>query len=185
MPFRKALFLDRDGVVNLDSGYVHRIEDFRFTPGIFELCQAAQQRGYAIIIVTNQSGIARGLYGGAEYRRLTDWMRAAFAEAGVEIAAIYQCPYHPTQGLPQWRRAHPWRKPEPGMILDAARALALDLGKSVLIGDKPADMAAARAAGVGTAILLAGSGDPNADLVVATLAQARDWLTRQTPATAR
>jgi D-glycero-D-manno-heptose 1,7-bisphosphate phosphatase len=182
MVFRKALFLDRDGVVNVDRGYVHRIEDFEFTPGIFDLCRQAQQRGYLIVIITNQSGIARGLYGGTEYRRLTDWMRARFLAEGIEIAAIYQAPYHPTEGAAPWRREHPWRKPGPGMILDAARALTLDLGASVLIGDQPSDIAAARAAGIGTAILLAESPDKSADLVVPTLRGAHDWLMQHTAA---
>ncbi len=179
MALRPALFLDRDGVVNIDSGYVHRIEDFRFDPAIFELCRAAHARGYAIVIITNQSGIARGFYGVEDYRRLTGWMLARFRAECVEIAAVYHCPFHPTEGLGPYRRAHSWRKPEPGMILDAARTLHLRLGASILIGDQERDIDAARAAGVGTAILVhAGHDTSRADHVFDTMAEALDWFVR-------
>src|SRR5215472_8851469 len=93
---RPALLLDRDGVVNEDTGYLHRIEECRFVPGIFELAEAFSGRGFAIVIATNQSGIGRGLYGEAEYARLMGWMRGEFARRGVVIDGVYHCAYHPT-----------------------------------------------------------------------------------------
>ncbi len=184
MPRHKALFLDRDGVVNRDRGYVHRIADFEFVAPVFELCRLARARGYALVIVTNQSGIARGLYGEAEYRALTEWMLGRFRAEGVDIAAVYHCPYHPTEGVGEYRREHPWRKPAPGMLLEAARVHDLDLARSILIGDKDSDIAAARAAGVGTAILIAPARPPAAagggpSLVLDSLAAALAWFERQ------
>jgi D-glycero-D-manno-heptose 1,7-bisphosphate phosphatase len=150
----RALFLDRDGVVNLDDGYTHRIETLRFVPGVFDLCRAAAARGFLLVIVTNQAGIGRGYYTEAEYRRFTAEMLGKFAAAGLAIAAVYHCPFHP-DGVGPYRREHPWRKPNPGMLLDAARALDLDLAASALIGDGARDMAAARRAGLGTAVRIA------------------------------
>jgi D-glycero-D-manno-heptose 1,7-bisphosphate phosphatase len=152
-----ALFLDRDGVINHDSGYTHRIEDFVFRDGIFELCAAAQARGMALVVVTNQAGIGRGLYTEAEFRTLTQWMLARFAERGITITAVEHCPHHPTAGLGEYRRDCARRKPGPGMILDACAAHGLDPALSVMVGDKASDMLAARAAGVGTRILLTDS----------------------------
>jgi D-glycero-D-manno-heptose 1,7-bisphosphate phosphatase len=147
---RRGLILDRDGVINHDIGYVHRIEDCRFTEGIFAMTKAFADRGFAIVIATNQSGIGRGFYGEAEYAALRDWVAAEFGRHGVAIAAAYHCPDHPTEGIGAYRRDNPWRKPGPGMILQAAIDLALDLGRSWTVGDKESDVAAGRAAGVGT-----------------------------------
>jgi D-glycero-D-manno-heptose 1,7-bisphosphate phosphatase len=158
---RPALLLDRDGVVNEDTGYLHRIADCRFVPGIFDLAQAFAGRGFAIVIATNQSGIGRGLYGEAEYERLMGWMLGEFARRGVAIDGLYHCPYHPTAGLGAYRCEHPWRKPHPGMLLQAASDLHLDLARSWCVGDKESDLAAGRAAGVGTLVLFApGEGEP-------------------------
>jgi D-glycero-D-manno-heptose 1,7-bisphosphate phosphatase len=150
----RALFLDRDGVVNLDDGYTHRIEALRFVPGVVDLCRAAAARGFLLVIVTNQAGIGRGYYTEAEYRRFTAAMLEEFGAAGIAIAAVYHCPFHP-EGIGPYRRDHPWRKPNPGMLLDAARMLDLDLAASVLIGDGARDMAAARRAGIGAAVRIA------------------------------
>ncbi|HOF20748.1 MAG TPA: HAD-IIIA family hydrolase, partial [Bacteroidales bacterium] len=91
----KALFLDRDGVINVDRGYVFRIDDFEFIPGIFELCRKYQSEGYLIIVVTNQAGIARELYSEEDFEGLTDWMTDRFRDRGIEIAKFYHCPHHP------------------------------------------------------------------------------------------
>ncbi len=177
MSLRKALFLDRDGIVNIDTGYVHRAEDFRFDPAIFALCRAAQARGYAIVIVSNQSGIGRGYFGAGDYRRLTDFMLERLRAESISVAAVYHCPFHPTEGIGRFRRDHPWRKPAPGMILDAARALNLRLGASILIGDRESDIEAAHAAGIGTAVLVA-AGRPAsaADHMFGSLAEALNWF---------
>jgi D-glycero-D-manno-heptose 1,7-bisphosphate phosphatase len=117
---RRALILDRDGVVNHDSGYLHRIEECRFVDGIFEMTAAFAARGFAIVIATNQSGIGRGLYSETDFNRLMDWMRGEFRRRGVELAGVYHCPDHPTEGVGHYRRENPWRKPGPGMLLQAA-----------------------------------------------------------------
>ena len=149
---RRALFLDRDGVVNEDTGYLHRIDECRFVDGIFALAAGFAARGFAIVIATNQSGIGRGYFSEADFAALMDWMRGEFRRRGVELAAIYHCPDHPTAGQGAYRRDNPWRKPGPGMMLKGAADLALDLGACWSIGDRPGDAEAARAAGIGTIV---------------------------------
>jgi D-glycero-D-manno-heptose 1,7-bisphosphate phosphatase len=146
--------LDRDGVINLDPGYVHRIEEVEFLPGIFATAAAASRLGYLLVIVTNQSGIGRGLYTEEDFLRLTQWLEGRFAENGAPIARTYHCPHHAEAGIPPYNIVCDCRKPEPGMILRAAAELDLDLPHSLLIGDKPADLEAALQAGVGTRIYL-------------------------------
>ncbi len=157
---RAALFLDRDGVINVDHGYVHRIDEVQWIDGIFELGRAAHGRGLALVIVTNQSGIARGYYGEDDFHALMAWMRDRFAQAGAPIAGVYHCPYHPTEGVGPWRRESDDRKPGPGMLMRAARELALDLRASWLIGDRDSDIAAGRAAGLSRLVRLVGPGEP-------------------------
>jgi len=152
--FRPALFLDRDGVINVDKTYVHRVEEFEFLDGIFDLCRAAAERHMPIVVVTNQAGIGRGYYSEAQFQTLTDWMRARFEEAGASVAAVYYCPYHPEQGVGEYRKESFDRKPNPGMLLRARDDLGLDLARSILIGDKDSDIAAAKAAGVGVSLQL-------------------------------
>jgi D-glycero-D-manno-heptose 1,7-bisphosphate phosphatase len=154
MPVRPGLFLDRDGVINLDLGYVHRPQDFVFRDGIFELCRTALRRGYTLVVVTNQAGIGRGYYAEADFHALTDWMLARFAEHGIGFAGVEFCPDHPVHGIGRYRRENPRRKPGPGMILDACGLYRLDAARSVMIGDRASDMQAAAAAGIGTRILL-------------------------------
>jgi D-glycero-D-manno-heptose 1,7-bisphosphate phosphatase len=150
----KALFLDRDGVINVESGYVHRRESFEFIPGIFELCRAAQSLDYLLVVATNQAGIARGYYSESDFNDLTDWMMARFAEKKISITRLYYCPYHPVFGVGKYKYDSPDRKPNPGMLLRAQSDLDLDLGSSILVGDKLSDIQAGCAAGVGTQILL-------------------------------
>lgn len=140
---KRALFLDRDGVINIDKGYVHKIEDFEFVEGIFDLCTYFQGQGYLLIVVTNQSGIGRGYYTEADFRLLTDWMMAQFKNRGILISKVYHCPDHPAITGPSSRR-----KPNPGMLLEAAEEFDLDLSASILIGDKPSDVEAAERAGI-------------------------------------
>ena len=151
---RKALFLDRDGVINVERGYVHSREDFQFQDGIFELCRAARSLDYLVVVVTNQAGIARGYYTESQFLELTEWMINRFAEHEVHVARVYYCPYHPVHGLGVYKRESPDRKPLPGMLLRARTDLGLDLGSSILVGDRSSDIQAAEAAGVGTKILL-------------------------------
>ena len=157
-PLDRALFLDRDGVINVEKNYVHRIEDFEFVPGIFELCACACARGYRLVVVTNQAGIGRGIYTESDFQRLTQWMIGAFKQRGIDIARDYHCPFHPTAGIGEYRRESFDRKPNPGMLLRASDELGLDLSRSVFIGDKASDMAAGLAAGVGRLIQIVATG---------------------------
>lgn len=175
----RALFLDRDGVINEEVGYLSRAADVRFVPGVFSLCRAAKRLGYRIVVVTNQSGIARGLYSEAEFQSLMAWMRAEFRSEGVEIDAVYHCPYHPEHGVGEYRREHEDRKPGPGMLLRAARDLGIELALSVMVGDRCSDVAAANAAGLRQVFLLAGTeiGDCEGVYTKAeALAEVEAWL---------
>jgi D-glycero-D-manno-heptose 1,7-bisphosphate phosphatase len=154
---RRALFLDRDGVINLDTGYVHTAAQTHWLPGIFELVAGATRAGYAPVVVTNQAGIARGYYGQDEFLEYTRWVHEQFAARGAPLLATFFCPHHPEAGLGPLRVACTCRKPAPGMLLAAAETLRIDLGASLMIGDTPADIAAARAAGVGRTRLLEGA----------------------------
>lgn len=149
-----ALFLDRDGVINVEKNYVHRIDDFEFIDGIFDLCRMAVERNMPIVVVTNQAGIGRGYYSEDQFETLTNWMRGRFAEEGVPVAAVYYCPYHPVHGVGPYRKESFDRKPNPGMLLRARDDLGLDLARSVLIGDKASDIFAAKEAGVGFTLLI-------------------------------
>jgi D-glycero-D-manno-heptose 1,7-bisphosphate phosphatase len=151
---RRALFLDRDGVINIDHGYVHEAAQTQWVPGIFDLCRAGIEAGYRLVVVTNQAGIARGLYTEGAFLAYTRWLHAEFARRGAPLAATYYCPHHPTEGRGGARFACACRKPEPGMILGAIAQLALDPGSSVLVGDKVSDTAAGLAAGVSRNILV-------------------------------
>ena len=154
---RPALFLDRDGIINLDHGYVHRPEDTQLVPGIIALCRRARALGYALVVVTNQAGIARGYYSEDQYHAYSGWLRGHLAGQGALLDAIYHCPHHPDAGSAACRRACACRKPAPGMILDAMRDLHLDLPHSVMLGDSAGDIEAGRRAGVGHLWLLSGS----------------------------
>ncbi len=150
---RKALFLDRDGVINVDHGYVHRPDQVEFCAGIFDLVRQARALGYAVVVVTNQAGIGRGYYSEADFQALSDWMLAQFAERGAPIDRIYHCPDHPQHGVGAYRRESEWRKPNPGMLLQAAADLGLSLPDSMLVGDSASDIEAGRRAGLRQNIL--------------------------------
>ena len=139
----RALFLDRDGVINVEINYLHKVDDFQFIEGIFKLCKKYQHRGYIIIVVTNQSGIARGYYSDEDFNSLTSWMIKEFAKEGIDIKKVYSCPHHP-----EISGACSCRKPEPGMFLDAQKEFDIDLKNSILVGDKESDIEAALSAGI-------------------------------------
>lgn len=144
MAEQRALFLDRDGTINIDRHYVHKIEDFEPLPGIFELCAAAVAKGYALVVATNQSGIERGYFTMEQYETLTTHMRGLFEQHGCPLLDVLCCPH----------LNHPDRKPNPGMFLKAAAKWNINLAASVSLGDKPRDVAAGAAAGVGANYLL-------------------------------
>jgi D-glycero-D-manno-heptose 1,7-bisphosphate phosphatase len=171
----KALFLDRDGIINIERDYVHTIEEFEFVEGLFELCRTAQRRGFLLVVITNQAGIARGYYTEEEFATLTTWMVEALASEHVDIAKVYYCPFHPDGSVERYRADSPDRKPNPGMLLRARDELDLDLGSCVLIGDRLSDIEAGRNAGVGrlcliphstAAAIAAAQGDPILEEVI-------------------
>jgi D-glycero-D-manno-heptose 1,7-bisphosphate phosphatase len=176
----KALFLDRDGVINIDHGYVGTVERFEFQDGIFDLVRTAIGQGYRPVVITNQAGVARGFYDEADFARLTAWMRARFVEQGAPLAAVYYCPCHRDGKAAAYARDSYWRKPNPGMILEAARRHGLDLSRSVFVGDQPTDMTAAAAAGVGRRFFLgeAGKAGTAATEIIAGLGEATAALTK-------
>jgi D-glycero-D-manno-heptose 1,7-bisphosphate phosphatase len=139
----KALFLDRDGTINVEKNYACKVEDFEFIDGIFDLIRFYQENEYLIFIVTNQAGIARGFYSENDFQKLTEWMLDQFTAKGIKISKVYHCPHHP-----DFTGECDCRKPKPGMILQAIREFNLDPGKSILIGDKKSDILAGINAGI-------------------------------------
>lgn len=133
----KALFLDRDGVINKEKNYLYKIEDFEFIDGVFETCKYFQSLGYLIIIITNQAGIAREKYTEEDFNILTKWMMKEFLKEGINISKVYYCPHHP-----DFSAECACRKPKPKMILDAQKEFNIDLKNSILVGDKNSDIEA-------------------------------------------
>ena len=152
---QSALFLDRDGVINIDHGHVHKREVFDFIDGIYDVARYAHQQGYKLVVISNQAGIGRGYYTEDDFHQLTAWMCEQFSVAGAPIERVYYSPYHPTAGIGKYLKDDFSRKPQPGMILQAQAELDLNLAGSVLIGDKASDIQAGIAAGVGRNLLFA------------------------------
>lgn len=151
---RKAAFLDRDGVINRDHGYVHRVADFEFLPKVPNAMQRLSHAGYRLVVVTNQSGIARGYFSENDYNTVSAHMLTQLGTFGVVVDGIYHCPHHPDGSRSDLRRVCDCRKPGPGLILKAAEDLQIDLEISILIGDKITDIAAGKAAGIGRCYLI-------------------------------
>lgn len=143
----KALFLDRDGTINVDYGYVYQPEKFELVDGIIDLCLKAQEKGYLIIVITNQSGIARGYYTDKDFHKLNRYMIELFAEKGIKITDVFYCS----------ELDGPRRKPECGMFLEAQQKYGIDMIKSVSVGDKERDVEAGKKAGVGRNLLFTGN----------------------------
>jgi len=145
----RALFLDRDGVININHGYVCSVDNFEFVNGIFDLARNACANNFKIVVITNQSGIGRGFYSEEQFHQLTSWMCKEFLNAGAPIERVFFSPFHPIEGLGKYKKDDFSRKPNPGMILQAQEELGLDLKNSILIGDKSTDIEAGIAAGIG------------------------------------
>ena len=145
---RRCIFLDRDGVINRDTGYVSKWQDFEFLPGALDAMTRIHDAGFDLVIVTNQSGIARGYYTVEDYQQLTNNMLFAIEAAGAHVLTVYFCPHLPEGTIVPYARECDCRKPAPGMILRAAADHDIDLLNSIMLGDKMSDMHAATAAGV-------------------------------------
>ena len=137
----KAVFLDRDGTINVEKNYLYKIEDFEFIPGVIEGLKLLQDAGFLLIIITNQSGIARGYYTEEDFNRLNNWMLNQLVEYGVNIAKVYYCPHLPDATVKEYRIDCECRKPNLGMYYQAIRDYDIDLGQSYAIGDKIRDCA--------------------------------------------
>jgi D-glycero-D-manno-heptose 1,7-bisphosphate phosphatase len=153
---KKALFIDRDGVINVDKVHVYRIDQIEFTDGIFDLCRKYYESGYLIVIITNQAGIAKGLYTGNDFGILMSWVVKEFENHGIKIEKVYHCPHHP-----EYTGPCSCRKPEPGMILKAIKELDLQIEECVLIGDKESDIEAGRRSGIPESSMLLINGAPH------------------------
>jgi len=177
---QSAVFLDRDGVININHGYVHKREDFDFIDGIFDVARYAHQQDYKLVVISNQAGIGRGYYTEEDFHQVTVWMCEQFSAAGAPIDGVYFSPYHPTAGIGKYLKDDFSRKPQPGMILQARAELDLNLAGSVLIGDKASDIQAGIAAGVGRNLLFAPQRIEELDGVdyeaIATLQEALPYL---------
>ena len=136
---KKALFLDRDGIINEDTGYPHKPEQIVFKDGIFSFCKKAVAKGYILVVITNQAGIAKGHFTEQDVRHLHDWMSNKFREQGITIAGFYYCPFHKDGVLSRYKKDSNHRKPKPGMIIKAADDLGIDVGNSKVVGDKLSD----------------------------------------------
>lgn len=177
-----AIFLDRDGTINVDHGYVHESDNFQFIDGAIVAMRELKMMGYALVVVTNQSGIARGKFTETQFEHLTEWMDWSLADRGVDLDGIYYCPHHPEGTVAEYRQVCDCRKPAPGMFISARDFLHIDMVASYMVGDKLEDMQAARAAGVGTCVLVrtgkpvTAESEAAADKVINSLASLPDLL---------
>lgn len=166
-----AIFLDRDGTINIDHGYVYEIDNFTFIDGVIEAMHQLKEMGYMLVLVTNQSGIARGKFSEAQFETLTEWMDWSLADRGVDLDGIYYCPHHPQGVVEEYRQVCDCRKPFPGMFIAARDELHIDMAASYMVGDKLEDMQAASAADIGTKVLVR-TGKP----VTPDAENAADWV---------
>jgi D-glycero-D-manno-heptose 1,7-bisphosphate phosphatase len=172
-PPRPALFLDRDGVINVDRNYVFRSEDFEWVEGAVETIAAFNARGWWVFVVTNQSGIARGYYSEEQMNELHDWLNKQLSHRNARIDRIYHCPYHEDGTIERYRRDSYDRKPKPGMLIQAMTDYPVVKERSFLIGDKPADLEAAKAAGIRGFLFTGGNLAAFAEWALADMDQSR------------
>ncbi|QEH08159.1 D-glycero-beta-D-manno-heptose 1,7-bisphosphate 7-phosphatase [Histophilus somni] len=171
----KAIFLDRDGTLNIDHGYVHEIDKFQFIAGSIEALKQLKSMGFLLVLVTNQSGIARGYFSEEQFLQLTEWMDWSLADRGVDLDGIYYCPHH-LEGIGEYKQDCDCRKPKNGMLLQAIKELNIDPARSFMVGDKKEDLLAGKSAGIKKNILvrsgkeITDDGLPLADYVLDTIA---------------
>tara|TARA_B100001250_G_C19810000_1_gene795297 strand:- start:1769 stop:2287 length:519 start_codon:yes stop_codon:yes gene_type:complete len=144
----KALFLDRDGVINYDFGYVYEIDKFIFRNEIFKICQVAQNKGYMIFVITNQAGIGRGKFSESDFNYINEYMISEFNSKGIKIQKTFYCPYHPLYGKGKYLKSSYDRKPNPGMLLKAIKEFNINVHQSIMIGDKETDHIASIRSGI-------------------------------------
>ncbi len=159
---RRAVFLDRDGTINVEKSYLHKIEDFEFIPGAQDAIKRLKDAGFLVIVVSNQSGVGRGYFDEQAVVTLHKHIQAELAVYGTSIDAFYFCPHHPVHGVDDYQVACNCRKGQPGMLLQAARELEIDLQQSFMVGDKLADLEAGQRAGCQSILVLTGYGDKTA-----------------------
>jgi D-glycero-D-manno-heptose 1,7-bisphosphate phosphatase len=186
---RRAVFLDRDGTINEEKDYLYRIEDFEFIPGASEAIRRLKEAGFLVIVVTNQSGVARGYYTLEEVAILHCHMQRVLETVGAAVDGIYVCPHHPAEGVGEYRRECDCRKGRPGMLLRSAREHGIDLSRSYMIGDKIADVEAGEAAGCLPLMVLTGYGKTESAKIssdrvrrFADLVDAADFILSRNPA---
>ena len=170
----KTIFLDRDGVINKEVEYLFRIADFEFIEGVFDACLYFQKLGYKIVIITNQSGIARGYYNENDYQKLTEWMLGQFNDKGINILDIFYCPHSPESFCD-------CRKPKPGMLIEAKNKYDISMKDSWMIGDKETDIEAANLAGITNTILvrsghLIDESNPNSKFTIDSIKQSKEVI---------
>jgi D-glycero-D-manno-heptose 1,7-bisphosphate phosphatase len=151
---KRGLLLDRDGVINIDRGYVGHLDAFEFIPGVFPFLLAVQDLGFRLAILTNQSGVARGYYTAKDHEHVTEHMLKELAKRGVMIDLVLACFEHKEGTVERYARDSFWRKPNPGMVIDAIQRLQLDPSRSAFLGDHMRDMEAAWAGGIRQCLLL-------------------------------
>ena len=160
----KALFLDRDGVINIDKGHVHKIADFEFIDGIFDLCKRYQDDGFIIIIITNQAGIAKKIYDKAQDQTLTSWMLGCFQKKSILISKVYHCPHHPEFSEYPLNNCD-CRKPKSGLFIKAINDFNIDIKKSIAIGDNLRDLKPAHHLGISRKYLISCSNEINSSII--------------------
>jgi D-glycero-D-manno-heptose 1,7-bisphosphate phosphatase len=171
---KKAIFIDRDGVINKEVGYLHKIKDFKFIDGVFDACLHLQNLGYHLIIVTNQSGISRGYYGENDFHVVNNWMLEQFSHQDIKFLDVFFCPHGPESTCN-------CRKPLPGMFIQANDKHDIDMNNSWMVGDKEADIQAANAAGINNTIIVKSGHtinerNSNATYIIDSIAQVKEVI---------
>ena len=179
-----AVFLDRDGTINEEVGYLDSLDKLQILPEAFEAVRLINQAGMKTVVITNQSGIGRGFFDEAFVVRVHEEMRRLFLKEGALIDGFYYCPHHPTEGIGLYRQACSCRKPEPGLLLNAAEDLVIDIGKSYMIGDTPKDVEAGQRAGAKGILVQTGygkvadMGSTHPDYIAQDVLEAVKWIMR-------